>query len=422
MRRWRIRYRQLRRILADEDARPGLIVLGLGGVVAVGTLVVFPREAPSTIVGLVLSATASFAGAYLSYAIVAKHLMSTERERINTPEAVCERYRGDVDLLEPSTVRTVADASVPERLPVSAVIEADGGDSVAGDDPGPAPDGIDLDVEVDDGVYEFPASVRGYFGPYLDDLRERFETEGKFNTRKARPCRIADGTVHIEETTYFRTFCTNFAPDLTPPNGGPTLREEFRREFLDDDGLVTLADSPFSNHLGGGGLLITADGFALLGLRTADVTVGERTVGASFSGNFEFRNLRAGAAPADELLREATEEVESFDASDARAVVQLALVRRVDWLGKPDLHAFVFADELETHARTPEEYYDGLSVDLGIDRIEAVEELFDPTTASDCVRRILAASDRSAFDPGVNLLSMLELWLRTADADRPSDV
>lgn len=405
---WRIRYAQLRRLLADRNVQLGLLVLAIGGGAAIVVLFLFPREAPSTVVAMVVSATASFAGAYLSYTVVVRHLISTERERIDPPEAIANRYSDTLALLEPTRLAATVEMSVPERLPVVTMeTTASYGSRLA------------FDVVLTDDVYDLPASIRGFFGPYVSELEDRFETEGKFNSRKARLDCADETTLHVGETTYFRTFCTNFAPDLTFPNGGPTLREEFHNEFVENDRLVSMANSPFSNHLGGGGLLITTDGFAVLGIRAADVTVGERIVGNSFGGNFEYQNLQAGSTPEDELVREAIEEVEAVDESAVRELVPLALIRRVDWLGKPDIHSIALVDELETHAHTPEEYYDGISVDLGIDRLESADELFDPETARICVERIATASERATFSPGVNLLMALEFWLRAAEG-RPS--
>lgn len=404
MNRWRIRYLQLRRLLTDRNVQLGLSVLMIGGGTTLGILLLFPQDAPSTITAMIVSATASFAGAYLSYTVAAQHLISTERERIDPPEEISDHYATRISLLEPTRLDATVEMPLPERLPVVVMETASNYEHQ-----------LNFDIVLTNDVYDFPESIQGFFEPYFSELRDRFETEGKFNSRKARIDRV-DGTVfHIGETTYFRSFCTNFAPDLTFQKKGPTLREAFDQEFVMRDHLVSLSESPFSNHLGGGGLLITADGFAVLGLRAADVTVGERVVGNSFGGNFEYHNLQAGATLEDELLREATEEIEAVNESTVHEIVPLALIRRVDWLGKPDIHAIALTDELETHAQTHEEYYDGISVDLGIDPIDSVDELFEPETALTCVERIAAASERSTFDSSVNLLLILELWLRAAD-------
>jgi len=43
---WRIRYAQLRRLLADRNVQLGLLVLAIGGGAAIVVLFLFPREAP----------------------------------------------------------------------------------------------------------------------------------------------------------------------------------------------------------------------------------------------------------------------------------------------------------------------------------------------------------------------------------------
>lgn len=404
MERRHIRYSQFRRIFSNKNVKIGLLILAIGVTLLIMLLLFFPKEAPSAVITTLISATASFTGAYLSYGVVRRHVISTEQDRIASRETVVDHYEDKLPLLGLVHLTEIVDISLPERLPVFTLEEAPDCESK-----------LTFGINLTNNVYKFPDSIRGFFGPYFDEIESRFETEGKFNSRKARLDRIEGTNLHIGETTYFRSFCTNFAPDLNLPNNGPTLREEFDHEFIRGDQIVSLADSPFSNHLGGGGLLITADGFAILGFRTADVTVGEQVVGNSFGGNFEYKNLHTGANPEDELLREATEEIKAFDKSSIRELIPLALIRRVDWLGKPDIHAIAFADELDNHTQTHEEFYDGLSVDLGIDQVESIHELFNAGVARSCVKHIATAADQSAFEPSVNLLLILELWLRVAE-------
>jgi len=404
MERKRIWYSQLRRIFTNENVKLGLLVIAIGVSVLIVFLLFFPNETPSVVITTLMSATASFAGAYLSYGVVMRHIISTEQDRIAPPETIVDHYDDRLPMLKLVHLNKTVDTPIPERLPVFTLEEASGCEHK-----------LTFSVNLTNNVYNIPASIRGFFDPYFEEIESRFETEGKFNSRKARLDRVEGTNLHIGETTYFRSFCTNFAPDLILPNDGPTLREEFDHEFIRGDRIVRLGDSPFSNHLGGGGLLITADGFAILGFRTADVTVGEQVVGNSFGGNFEYKNVQTGANPEDELLREATEEIKAFDKSSVRELIPLALIRRVDWLGKPDIHAIAFADELDNHTQTHEEFYDGVSVNLGIDQIESVDELFNVEVARICVKRIATAADQSAFEPSVNLLMILEFWLRVAE-------
>ncbi|TKX84664.1 hypothetical protein EXE43_17675 [Halorubrum sp. SS5] len=405
-------------MLSDRSAKIGLSVFVAGATVSLSLLALYPAEAPSVIISVVSSSTASFAGAYVSYAVIARHLVGTERDRIDSPGSVCKRYDDRLPLLEVDALRSaVADLRSPnaaepldpdERgyaaLPC-VLVELDVDDSLS------------ASIEIQSRTYEFPPSVDSLLEPRMDDLREQFGAEGKFNARKARLEGIEGDTIRVSETSYFRSFCTNFAPDRRGPNGGPTLRESFDGEFVRGDGLVSLGDSPFSDHLGGGGLAITTDGRARLGVRAADVTVGEKKVGHAFGGNFEYRNLAAGANFSDELRREAREEITGLDSESIYETAGLGLVRRVDWLGKPDVHSVALIDGSETYRQSESEFYDDLTVELPLGDVENLDELFEPETAKKCVRRIHERVEETPLSPSVNYYVSLELWLRRAGVD-----
>jgi hypothetical protein len=397
-------------VLENETVRVGLLIFSVGAGIALALLAYYPAEAPSTIISIVSSATASFAGAYVSYAVIARHLLGTERERIDPAETVCERYDETLQLLEPTAMSsTVTGKPAPrgnsDRAPstLPCVIEVLD-----------VTDILSAEVTTDASTYDFPPSVASLLETRLDDLQQQFEIEGKFNARKARLESIGNGEVRVSETSYFRSFCTNFAPDRAGPNGGPTLRESFDCEFVENGELVPLGSSPFSDHLGGGGIVITTDGHARLGVRSMDVTVGERKAGHAFGGNFEYQNLTAGATIGDELRREALEEINGLEPEDIHKVAGLGVIRRVDWLGKPDVHSLVLIEEKQDYAQSTAEFYDDIVVDLGIGDVSEIDELFEPETAARCVRRIRERVHGLDLSPSVNYHVSLELWLRRA--------
>jgi hypothetical protein len=400
----RVQYRiaQARRLLADRAVQVGLAVFGLGGALSVLILIYYPTAAPSTILSVISSATASFTGAYVSYAVIARHLLGTERDRIDPPEKVCDRYAKSIPLLRTTQLEPSESDSTSRSLPCVVTDDAD-------------PDAVlSAEVRIQSDPYAFPPSVDSVLEPRMEVLRDRFETEGKFNARKARLESVDDGCLTVSETSYFRSFCTNFAPDMDGPNGGPTLRESFENEFVTDGDVVPLGDSPFSDHLGGGGIAVTTEGKALLGVRAPDVTVGERKVGHAFGGNFEFRNLLDGCSVCDELRREATEELTGLDAGDVVSLTGLGLVRRVDWLGKPDVHCLALIDGEQSYSQASTEFYGGVTVDLGVGELTDASDLTDPATADRCVRRIREEIEKTSFTPSVNYYISLELWLRNA--------
>jgi len=400
----RVHYRiaQARRLLADRAVQIGLVVFGLGAAISVLVLIYYPTAAPSTILSVISSATASFTGAYVSYAVIARHLLGTERDRIDPPEKVCDRYAKSVPLLRATQLGASEMDCSPRFLPCVTIDDADPDEILTGE------------VRICSDPYVFPPSVDSFLEPRMEALRNRFETEGKFNARKARVESVDGDTLIVSETSYFRSFCTNFAPDMDGPNGGPTLRESFENEFVSDNGIAPLGDSLFSDHLGGGGIAVTTDGKALLGVRAADVTVGERKVGHAFGGNFEFRNLLGGSSVCDELRREATEELSGLDAGDVVSLTGLGLVRRVDWLGKPDVHCLALIDGEQSYGQASGEFYGGVTVDLEINDITDTSNLFDPATADHCVGQIREAIENTSLTPSVNYHISLELWLRKA--------
>jgi hypothetical protein len=153
-------------VLENETVRVGLLIFSVGAGIALALLAYYPAEAPSTIISIVSSATASFAGAYVSYAVIARHLLGTERERIDPAETVCERYDETLQLLEPTAMSsTVTGKPAPrgnsDRAPstLPCVIEVLD-----------ATDILSAEVTTDASTYDFPPSVASLLETRLDDL------------------------------------------------------------------------------------------------------------------------------------------------------------------------------------------------------------------------------------------------------------
>lgn len=397
----RVWWWQLRRASRVRNLQVGFAVLIAGGGVFGLLVLAVPELTPSVGVQVVSTFTAAVAGVYLSHALVVRRVFKTDRDRIESPSVVCERYGDSVELLSTSRLGSL-DGAYAGELPV---VVHEGG-LFEGADPA-------FPTEMVNAVYELPASVSAFLEPRYDELVERFNSEGKHNRRLVRVDEIRDATAHVSESSYFRTYCTNISPDFTGRNERKSLRDAFDTELV-SDGVVPLARSPFSNTLSGGGLVVTTDGTTVLGLKALDATVGERELADSFGGNFEFQRFTDVGAR-EELIREATEEVESVTRDSVESLYGLGLVRRLDWLGQPNLHSILLVDAPAELVHSGTEHLHTIAVSL--DGPAAVDEasLSDPEFVRPLVTRILDACDASQFTPGVTLLTTLELWLRHVD-------
>ncbi|NHN61127.1 MULTISPECIES: hypothetical protein [Halorussus] len=401
----RVGVRQLRRAAGIRELQVGFGILLFGGGVVAAFLLAFPQLTPSTALQLVTTFVAAVAGVYLSHTLVVHRIFKTDRDRIDAPEAVCERYADAVELLELSGLESLNPAYAGE-LPL--VVH----DSDVFEGPDPS-----FPTERSDSVYQLPASVSAFLEPRRDDLVARFNSEGKHNRRLVRVDAIRGSTVRVSESSYFRTYCTNISPDFTGRSDRKSLRDAFDPELVTERGIVPLSESPFSNTLSGGGLVVTTDGATILGLKALDATVGERELADSFGGNVEFQRF-GDASVRDELVREATEEVASVTERDVRVLYGLGLVRRLDWLGQPNLHSLLLVDAPAELVHSGTEHLHTISVDLGEDVTVDEASLSDPDFAREFVSEILDACESSRYTPGVTLLTTLELWLRQAGATK----
>jgi hypothetical protein len=386
-----------------RDLRTGFWVVVVGVSVVGALLVAFPRVTPSIVVQVTTTFVAAITGVYLSHALVVHRIFKTDSDRIESASTVSERYADSVELLERSRLESI-NAAYAGALPV--VVH----DSDVFDGPNPS-----VPTERSESVYELPATVSAFLEPRYDELVSRFNDEGNRNRRLVRVDAIRDSTVFVSESSYFRTYCTNFSSDFVGRSDRRPLRDAFDGELVTDAGMVPLSASPFSNTLSGGGLVITTDGTTILGLKALDATVGEQELADSFGGKVQFP-LSDERSVRDELVREATEEVESITDDAIRSLYGLGVVRRLDWLGKPNLHSLLLVDAPAELVHSGTEHLHTVTVETGTDVTVDESSLSDPEFARELVTAVLNACETSAFTPGVTLLTTLELWLRHVES------
>lgn len=399
----RLRLLQVRRALQSPSIRTGLVVLVTAGLAVGGLLVIFPRLAPGAGLNLVVTFAAAVAGVYLSQALIVQRVFRTDRDRVDPPAAVRERYKERVRMLEPTRSQAVAGVD-GSPLPVTVVEGAFTGF-------GPAEDAV-----LEDSVYTFGPALEAFLEPRFDELSARFGNERRPNRRLLRVTGVTDARLHLAETSYFRTYCTNLSPDFEGETEGRSLRAAFEDDLVDaDGGLVPLGETPFSDALSGGGLVVTTDGRTIVGLRPLDVAVDELELVDSF-GDHLGATEAAGGGVRRALCLEAADALEPFAPEQVVSVYGLGMVRRLDWLGHPNAHAVLLVSAPGGLSHSGDEHLDTVTVDIeGWERVEP-EDLVDPALAGATVRAILEASEEAGYDPGVTLMTTLELWLREAGA------
>jgi len=401
----RHRLTQIRSLTDIDGIRVGLGIVALGIVFLLLLLTVFPTLAPNVLLDLVLTFIAALSGVYLSRAIILHQIARTDRERILAPAAVQERYPEIDGELNQSRLENIrAEATLPDALPV---VVQEG-----------LFEGINPSIPVDstDNVYELPQSIAAFLEPVRDDLLARFSNEGRSNRRLAGIHSMDDGAIRLYETSYFRTYCTNLSPDYTGDSGNLSLRDAFRTDLIADGQLKPLGSTPFSNALSGGGLAVTTDGQTVVGLRSLNVTVDEYELTDSFGSSLGICAVESNGVlgaleqTAEEELRAADSNPLSFE-----AVYGLGTVRRLDWLGQPNLHGIYLINAPGGLVHQSGDHLESITVSATDHTPITPETLSDPEFARDMVCSILEACANRGLQPGVTLSTTLELWIRHAE-------
>jgi hypothetical protein len=322
-------------------------------------------------------------------------------DRIADDAAVVDRYGRDADLLDLSTVPAWRDhhGDARARLPLT-VEHLPSEPTRLGEVP------VDYDP---DRVYEIPPSLDLVLEPHYDRLHELFVESGSFSGRSLRLDAVEDGRFVAGRTSYYRTFRTQFCPEVTLA-AGRTLRDLTDDLLVDDAGAVRpLAASPFSNAFGGGTLAVTTDGRALFSRRSDEVAVAAGAASVSCSGGASLEGDDDPTAGLDWFLRREMREELGLADEDCRGFCYLGTVRRLEWMGKPDLCSLALLEADATPRITSGEHTSLTERDLGVDRrIETPADLLAPEVA-DAVADAVAAETEGLDDAASTLPAVA--WL-----------
>jgi hypothetical protein len=390
---------QERRIQVVLLATTALVVSNIAVVRITGATML--QQFSSTTIALLIT----FLSVYVSFDIVTPYLKFSERQRISDAASVIEAYEDsvfiDLEAMLLDSVRLPRDAS-GSPSGVAAAIE-DVPDTLYSLD--------DLTYEYRDEMYEIPTDLWGVIEPAADQMAEIFEREGYFSQLKPRVDRVNDTEFHLSKTTYYRSFLTNFCPDLDL-GSGYSLRTLTERQLVARGSVRALSETPFSNHLGGAGLVITADGVMAVSMRSGQVAVDKHARSLSFSGSLDLEPLTEGRDLSEAVLQDMTEEL-NISMEDVEGTAYLGTTRRMERLGKPDIVCLVLVDGLETWENPTDEFADLDVIDLeGISDLYSITDLLEEDVAEEILRAIFENLNGTTRHASIGLLSFMALYSR----------
>ena len=394
--------KQLRRAFAEPQVR---FVVGLflfAGFVILSVRLLYPAVFPSLISDLVISVLGAVFGVYISVELLLPYIRHVERARIDAADKIVDSYDNPSSFLELTALPGLTDgADVPEQVPVTAEQL-----------PSSLRSYDSFDHKLTDRQYSVPDELAALYESDADELRALFRRENRTNGRKVRLESVSTDEFELSTTTYYRSFLTNFCPDYEL-SGDTTLRELSKRLLFDDETPKPLSETPFSDHFGGGGLVITTDGRAVLPVRSRSVAVEGKALHLSFSGSFDVSDVKTGGI--DSALRSILTEELDLETSSVRALAYLGTTRRIERLGKPDTVALALVDADAALDTTTEQFVNSYSVTVCDEPVSDVEDLFEPKVARQVIKRLLAAMDQRPYRPSLGLLSFLWLYWELVD-------
>lgn len=392
--------KQLQR--AFNDSRVQLVV-GLflfAGILMLGFRLLYPSVFPSLVSDLLISVLGAVFGVYISVELLLPYVRHVERRRINTASEIVEAADDPsafLDLTELPSQRNDG----PDRIPVTAEQL-----------PATVRWYESFDHEFTNEQYSVPDELAALYESDSDELRSVFRRENRSNGRKVRLDAVSDDAFQLSTTTYYRSFVTNFCPDYEL-SGGTTLRELAAPLLFENGRPKPLSETPFSDHFGGGGLVITTDGRALIPVRSRSVAVEGKALHLSFSGSFDVAPVKDGGVGA--ALRDILTAELAIDPSSVQALTYLGTTRRIERLGKPDTVALALVDASADLDIATDQFVRAHTVEVCDHRITDVDTLFERTTARQIVTTVLAEIDRQPYRASLGLLSVLWLYWELAD-------
>lgn len=398
----------VRRVLRRQQAIVALLAALL--LVVIHAFFVPDGERGAVFVDTAITVLTTLAIAYASFNLLAPYRISSERDRIMAPSKVVEFYESPKSFITPSQVSGWRPQLPTDSIPVAVEHAPEQPTHVE-----------DLQIHDSDSYYELSPKLNAFVEPRIGELEELFFHEGYFSSIQARLDRVEDDVFFMERTSYYRSFITNFCPDYDIYKG-KTLRE-LSEELLfeDEDQLRPLKESPFSDHLGVAGLVVTPDGSILLSVRGRGVAIDKRTKAISFSGSAS-HGVGSENVIKSSLLAELDEEL-SIGEEHVQAIQYLGTVRRMERLGKPDAVAVVLVDEQSTWCSASPESTDVSQVNVNIEQqIDGIDSLFRKSTAEAIIRAIANELATTSYRAEIGLLTFVYLFAYHSEIQVPRTI
>lgn len=447
---WRIRREPVVRVWAVLAVAIGVLFFSIWSVA--------PGIVPSLSINLLAGAIGGIVGVYFSLEVIRPYIRTVERQRIDRAEQIIDSYQqiyeDDMtaypDFIQLDTINAWIDrprnryvkrfiSLLPgpfqdffilgirlrsedeeeecEEAPITTVYEPSEIHSL--DDFSCVPAKTDAEAETgSDGgqLYTVPERLESLLEPYEDDIRRMFRQENRKNEEKMRLDEYRDGTFVYSRTTYYRSFLTNFCPDY-PARSKATIRTLTAPLLFDETGsAIPLSESAFSNHFGGGGLVVTTGGEALIAVRGKTVAVEGNSKHLSFSGSFNYEAITDDGLEVQ--IKSILEEETSIDRSNVVETCMLGVTRRVERLGKPDLVTLVLVDEDASWEAATHQFIsmDAVPVTREDVRFNSITDLFKDDRAYTITRSLVEHLDERAYPPSIGLVSAIYLMDALADS------
>lgn len=404
--------RVFRKIVKNRTA----VMLSLAWVILASVFFLLPEgERFDTIASDVISILVALLLAYLSADYFLQYSKHSERIRIKSQDDIIEHYMSEDsdgpdltnDFINMGKLESWRRGDI-DKIP--AAVESM---------PGELRKLNELSMEIEDNMYEIDEDIYGMIEPEENLFLGEFQRGNHYSGLLFRLDSISDDGLEFygEKTTYYRSFVTNFCPDLTFNNGSTTLRKLTDDILFQNEGLRDMSESPLSDHLGVACMCITMDGDSWFVVRSHEVAVEQLAISLPVSGS---ASLSAGEGDISELAvedfiyEEAKKEI-GADRTDIKNIFYLGTVRRMERLGKPDIFAVAFLEEDFNPSINESEYVDVWKPDADV-QITEPAELFKDENVEKLINAYalsLAKKDRSV---STGLLSCLYLFKKVADS------
>jgi hypothetical protein len=421
--------------------------------VAIGVLFlsiwwVAPGIVPSLSINLLAGAIGGIVGVYFSLEVIRPYIRTVERQRIDPAPQILDSYRqiyeDDMtaypDFIRLDTIDAWIDRppnpyvkrfirllpgpfgrvfmrGIRPEAPITTVYEPSEIHSLDDFSCVPAETNAETETGSDGGqLYTVPERLQSLLEPYEDDICRMFRQENRKNEEKMRLNEYRDGTFVYSKTTYYRSFLTNFCPDY-PARSKATIRTLTAPLLFDETGsAIPLSESAFSNHFGGGGLVVTTGGDVLLAVRGKTVAVEGNSKHLSFSGSFNYETITNDGLEVQ--IESILEEETGVDRSNVVETCMLGVTRRVERLGKPDLVTLVLVDEEASWEAATHQFIsmDAVPVTTEDVRFNSITDLFEDDWAYTITSSLVEHLDERAYPPSIGLVSAIYLIDALADS------